>query len=119
MKLTHYKRINLLFSVFFLLIFTIEALADEKPGAISKPSSLSAQGGLVKKEVEAKELPPLESDPETVEFWEERSQATKERVKTLKKMTKTKQRELRTKRRPGLKKGRQKVRERPVKKYLK
>jgi hypothetical protein len=49
MKLTHYIRIGLLFSVFFLLMFTIEAVAVEKPKAISKSPSILAKQPLAKK----------------------------------------------------------------------
>ncbi len=53
MKLDHYKRICLLFSVFFLLTFTIEALADEKSKATSKSSSALSKQTITKKKVDA------------------------------------------------------------------
>jgi hypothetical protein len=54
MKLTHYNKTGILFSVFFLLIFSFEAVAVEKQRANSKSSSLSAQKALSKKKVDAK-----------------------------------------------------------------
>jgi hypothetical protein len=54
MKLTHYNKTRILFLVFFLLIFSLEALAVEKQRANSKSSSLSTQKALSKKKVDTK-----------------------------------------------------------------